>query len=176
MAEKPENVLAILKAKQASFTKALPELNMFYNTGGKKPRVKFYEGTEGLKAIYWDTLESKQTLLEYGSIDDMWDALPKNFISEYVQARIRQGLWVKGIIPNTQTGQDYIKKDRQELRELILVPKNRFMFSNEITIYDDKLAIISFKEKIGVIIESKKIAETQKMIFQLAWLGALQAV
>ena len=174
LAENPENILAILKAKQQAFIKALPELNLFFSTGGKKPRVKFYQGVEGLKTMYLDTLESKQTLLEYGSIDDMWNVMPKNFITEYVQARVRQGLWVKGLIPNSQAGQDYVKNDKKELRELILLPKNKFIFSNEVTIYNNKLAIMSFPEKIGVIIESKKIAETQKAIFELAWLGALQ--
>ena len=175
LAENPENILAILKAKQASFIKALPELTMFYAAGGEKPRVKFYQGVEGLKAIYWDTLQSKKTLLEYGSIDDMYSIMPKSFIAEYVQARAKQGLWVRGLIPNTQAGQDYVKNDKQELRELILVTKNKFVFSNEITIYNNKLTIVSFPEKIGVVIESKKIAETQRSIFELAWLGALQA-
>jgi sugar-specific transcriptional regulator TrmB len=175
LAENPNSFLEILKIKQQAFIKVLPELNLFYAAGGKKPRVKFYEGVEGLKAIYLDTLQSKHTLLEYGSIDDMWNVMPKSFIVEYVKARIKQGLWVKGLVPNTQAGQDYMKNDTQELRELILIPKNKFMFSNEITIYNNKLAIVSFPEKIGVVIESKKIAETQKMIFQLAWLGALQA-
>jgi len=175
LAENPENVLAILKAKQASFTKALPELNMFFSAGGTKPRVKFYQGVEGLKAIYWGTLESKRTLLEYGSIDDMFSAMPKSFIAEYVAARVKQGLWVKGLVPGTQAGQDYVRNDRKELREIILLPKNKFIFSNEITVYNNKLAIVSFPEKIGVVIESKKIAETQRSIFELAWLGALQA-
>lgn len=175
LAENPGNVFAILKAKQESFLKALPELSLFYSTGGKKPRIKFYEGVEGLKAMYWDTLESKQKILVYGSIDDMWGIIPKEFISEYIKARIKKGLWVKGIIPNTFAGQEYVKKDKQEYRELILIPRDKFIFSNEINIYNDKLAIFSFPEKIGVIIESRKIAETQKSIFELAWLGALQA-
>lgn len=42
----------------------------------------------------------------------------------------------------------------------------------EINIFANKLAIISFKEQMGVIIESADVAKTQRAIFELAWLGA----
>jgi hypothetical protein len=34
------------------------------------------------------------------------------------------------------------------------------------------MLIISYKELLGVVIESAEIARTQKAIFELAWLGA----
>ena len=43
-------------------------------------------------------------------------------------------------------------------------------FSNEINIYDNKVAIISFKDDlIGMIIESSEIADTQRTIFKMVW-------
>ena len=32
--------------------------------------------------------------------------------------------------------------------------------------------IASYRDQMGVIIESKEIADTQRAIFELAWLGA----
>jgi HTH-type transcriptional regulator, sugar sensing transcriptional regulator len=176
LAENPEHVLAILKAREKSFIEALPELQMLYHTGGNKPKVRFYEGVEGLKAMYWDTLESKETILVYNNITEMWGAIPKDFKKTYVKERVRRKIFDRCICSATAETMEYSKKDKEELREMVFVPKDRFNFKNEINIYNDKVAIFSFPEKIGVIIESKKIAETQKMIFQLAWLGALQAV
>ena len=60
------------------------------------------------------------------------------------------------------------------MRHLILISKERLVFSNGINIYNNKVAIFSFPERIGVIIESEKIAETQRSIFELAWLGAIK--
>lgn len=174
LAENPEHVLAMLKAREKSFIQALPELAMLYQTGGSKPRVKFYEGVEGLKAMYIDTLESKETILVYNNVAEMWGAIPKDFKKEYVKERVKRHIRDKCICSATPETMEYSKKDKEELREMIFVPKENFSFQNEIDIYNDKVAIFSFPEKIGVIIESKKIAETQKMIFQLAWLGALQ--
>ena len=176
LAEDPENILRILKSREQSFLKAMPELKMLLGAGSKKPRVRFYEGVEGLKAMYWDTLLSKKAILVYGSIDDMWGAMPREFIKEYVRERARKNINIRGLVPSTPDAQEYVKRDKEELRHLILIPKDKFVFSNEINIYNDKLAIFSFPERIGVIIESKKIAETQRSIFELAWLGAIHGV
>ena len=175
LAENPEQVLAILKVREKSFVEALPELRTLYTSGGKKPRVRFYEGVEGLKNMYWDTLESEGTILVYGSITDMWDAMPREFIRNYVKERVKRQISIRGLVPNTPEAQDYVKRDKEEMRNLILIPVERFVFANEINIYNDKVAIFSFPEKIGVITESKKIAETQRAIFELAWLGAMKA-
>lgn len=175
LAENPENVLALLKTRQHAFLEALPELKLLYQTGGKKPRIRFYEGAEGLKVMYWDTLESKGAVLAYGAITEMWEAVSQEFIRDYVRERVKRGIFMRGIVPNTSDSQEYVKRDKQEMRHLLLVPANKFTFNNEINIYNDKVAIFSFPDKIGVIIESKKIAETQRAIFELAWLGALAA-
>jgi len=53
---------------------------------------------------------------------------------------------------------------------MCLVSPEKFDFTNEINIYDDKVAIISFKnELIGMIIESTEIANSQRAIFNMCW-------
>jgi len=176
IAEDPEVVLGLLKTREKALVRALPDLKLLLQTGGRKPRVKFYDGVEGLKAMYWDTLKSKGTILVYGSIDDMWYAMPRDFIKDYVKERAERKINIRGLVPNTADAQEYVKRDKEEMRHLILIPKERFVFSNEINIYNNKVAIFSFPERIGVIIESEKIAETQRSIFELAWLGAIKGV
>ena len=53
-----------------------------------------------------------------------------------------------------------------------LVPKDSFDFSPEINIYDNKVMIASWKEKLGIIIESHEIADAMKKVFELAWAEA----
>lgn len=68
-------------------------------------------------------------------------------------------------------GREHQKNDRKENRVTRLVPKDKFPFSNEINIFGNKVMIASFKDQIGVIIESADVARTQRAIFELAWLG-----
>lgn len=45
------------------------------------------------------------------------------------------------------------------MRETALVPADKFKFSPEINIYDNKVMIASWREKLGIIIESHEIAD-----------------
>ena len=62
--------------------------------------------------------------------------------------------------------------------EIFAVNPTQFPFKNAQYIYEDKVASVSFDkdEIMGVIIESKSNAETNKSIFNLAWLGATSFV
>ena len=53
------------------------------------------------------------------------------------------------------------------------MPAKDFAFSPEINIYDNKVMIASWKDKLGVTIESKEIADAMKKIFELAWAEAI---
>ena len=55
---------------------------------------------------------------------------------------------------------------------------NEFAFENQISIYDNFVAIMSLNpdELTGVLIESAVYARTQKAIFDLSWLGATSFV
>ena len=55
------------------------------------------------------------------------------------------------------------------MREIAFVPADKYYFSPEINIYDNKVMIASWKEKLGIIIESAEIADAMKKIFELSW-------
>ena len=76
---------------------------------------------------------------------------------------------VHAILLNNKMGQVFKDREKAEKREVHLVPADKFPMSNEINIYDDKVAIISHKDLMGVIIQNKQIADTQRSIFKLGW-------
>ena len=58
------------------------------------------------------------------------------------------------------------------MRETALVPTDMCDFIPEINIYDNKVMIASWREKLGIIIESAEIADAMKKIYELAWAEA----
>ena len=42
-------------------------------------------------------------------------------------------------------------------------------FSPEINIYNNKILITSWKEKMAILIESKELADLQRLTFNLLW-------
>jgi len=149
----------------------LPELRSIYNKK-EKPKVKFYEGKEGLKQVYEDTLTAKEPLiLGYSCAEPMYQSLP-NFFPDYLKRRVAKKIHGKMIAPDTPGIREMIKTDKADLRESRIVPKEQLNLAIEINIYDNKVMIASWEENLGILIESDKIADAQKKIFELAWRGA----
>ena len=48
-------------------------------------------------------------------------------------------------------------------------PDNKYNIPNEIDIYADKVALMSFTDQIAVIIENKEIAESMRNLWKMAW-------
>lgn len=147
---------------------ALPELKGLFNKQ-LQPKVRYFEGIEGVKRVYEDTLTATTEILNYANsreVRNYWS----NYDEEYVQKRIKKKIVLKGIAPDDEYGLRVKKDDKKSLREIRLLPAKEFSFTNEINIYDNKVAIVSFKNKpIGIIIESQEIADTQRDIFKMAW-------
>ena len=148
----------------------LPQLKSIHNVGSR-PKVMFYEGREGMEKVYEDTLTSHEAIRAYASVGDMHLGLP-GYFPDYYKRRSEKGIAIRAIIPSNEAGKERKSFDKDEMRESALVPGDRFNFSPEINIYDDKVMIASWKEKLGIIIESHEIADAMKKIYELAWAEA----
>ena len=177
LAESPDQIEKLLLKKienERSFLgearKIIPELKSMHNVADR-PKVLFYEGREGLEKVYEDTLTSTEPIRAYASVGDMHSGLP-GYFPDYYKRRAGKGIHIRAIIPDTEAGRERRTFDKMESRETALVPKDSFYFSPEINIYDNKVMIASWKEKLGIIIESKEIADSMKKIYELAWAEA----
>lgn len=177
-AENPESLVSYMEKKSREYKEkaqqvrnALPQLKAIYSEKGKNPIVRFYEGKKGIETVYEDTLTSSEPIRAYASVRNMHEVLPEYF-PEYYRRRALKGISIRGILPATKEAIERKKFDDDEERDSRLVPIDKYDFSPEIDIYDDKVAIMSLKEEFGVIIESKEIAEAQKKIYELAWEAA----
>ena len=180
VAENPDKVIVFLenkiKKEQERLKQAydlLPELFSIYNVK-EKPKVKFYEGGERIKEAFEDTLTAKNEILGYAVGTDAFEAVGEKYLRDYFEKRVKKNIKVKVIAPDDIDTLKVVAKDREELRETMVVPKDKFYFTTETNIYNDKVLNVSWKEKFAVLIESKEIADAQKKVFELAWLGAKQ--
>ena len=177
VAESPDQIEKILSEKIEIYQKSLseirgiiPELKSMQAIDDR-PKVMFYEGKEGLKTVYEDTLSAHEPIRAYATVDDMHKALPTYF-PEYYKRRTKKGIAIRAIVPGTTMGKERKEEDKKEMRETALVPHDKYYFSPEINIYDNKTMIASWREKLGIIIESAEIADAMKKIYELAWAEA----
>jgi predicted transcriptional regulator len=150
--EDPEKIKKDLEKKEALFSEILPQLKSIYNVKGTKPKIKFYEGKEGLMEAYDDALKYSGEILAFGS-EDVRNNLGEDWIEWYINL-----------------AESIVARDREHLRICKLIKKEKYPFSIEVDIYGfQKVALISSKEMMAVIIESAEINNTLKWIFELAW-------
>lgn len=180
VAENPDKVIVFLENKikkgEERLRQAynlLPELFSIYNIE-EKPKVKYYEGTNRMKEAFEDTLTSKEEILAYAIGSDAIKSVGNEYVEDYINKRVIKNIKIRVICPNDSESLTMINKNKEQLRESIVIPEDKFHFSVETNIYNDKVLNISWKEKFAVMIESKEIADAQKKVFELAWLGAKQ--
>lgn len=171
----PEYVALEARKNVQALERALPEMRSLQSAKYRKPHVRFFEGWEGVRHVYEDSLTAETELLNFANsavIRQFWP----NYDEEYVAERVKTGIRLRGIAPDDAAGRKVHGEDEEKLREIRLVPASDFDFRNEINIYDHKVAICSFdsglkgdRDMFGVIIESKEVAETQRQIFEMAW-------
>ncbi len=147
--------------------KIIPELKSIHNISDR-PKVSFYEGRDGIERVYEDTLTSSEPIRAYASVENMHEGLP-GYFPEYYKRRAGKGIAIRAIIPDSPTGRERKNFDNKEMRESALVPRKMFDFIPEINIYDNKVMIASWREKLGIIIESSEIADAMKKIYELSW-------
>jgi DNA-binding MarR family transcriptional regulator len=174
--------IALAEGRHERAQKLLPELEGLFALSPHKPRVRFFEGIEGMLQMYEDhiTDTGPYEMLSYSNVEALMRFLPSRFIQKYIKAKQTIGIKTRAIFPNTSFSAHYNARmykgaKRPFLVQSRVVPPETFPYQAEIVIYGkNKVSIINFHEQvlIGVIIEDEIIAGMMNMIFELAWKGA----
>ena len=162
-AQNPKKIEASLKEKQNVLEQIMPQLLMLTTTSKKKAFVSFFENEEGVNDIYKDVLDqSDQTTLvwaAYGISEGLlWsDSLPNQCNRKVILPKNKAKEFPNKLLP----------KDFSEVRvsskEQSLIEAEIILFSN------NRTAIISKPENVGIIIENEKVFNTLKGMFLNIW-------
>jgi HTH-type transcriptional regulator, sugar sensing transcriptional regulator len=169
-AESPDKLKLLLKERERRVQTILPELRSMANTAGLRPRVRMYDGIEGVKAVFEDTLTVNDKWLSgILSMEDLYKTPGKTFMDDYVQRRIGSGISLRVIRSQVKEVEETWPSSANEARELRYAPEG-LVFPMTLYLYDGKVGIIGTqKEHFGMIIESRDLYQTQKNLFETLW-------
>lgn len=145
-------------------------LTRVYTKRMKKPVIKYVEGWSGIIELYEESLQCRDTegIRSYTSFRDLQKEMPE-YIYKYIQKRTSRRIHLRAIVPDSGYGEEAKRDQNHYFREVRLVPFEKFDFSPEIYIYENKLALMSLREKFGMVVESEEIVEALKKTWELAW-------
>lgn len=143
-----------------------------------KPKIQFFEGQEGARAVLDTTLTSKEKLLRaFLSIADVSDFAGAEYFNDYTSRRVKKGYTLHAI-RTLEKDRIALERDvyarryrtsKKEHRDIRYV-SDELAFPVTIYMFDDKLAILSSRdENFALLIESPELAEMQKKLFGLIW-------
>ena len=156
----------------------LPQLEAMVNPLGTRPQIEYFEGVEGARTAYEDSLTAKEkTLRAYLSLHDVGEFMGSWFLDKVTKERIKRG-YTLNTIRTLEKDQSAVaekfsisayptnKKEKREVRFI----KEELAFPATLYIYDEKILVISTKEEgFALIIESKELASMQRKLFDVMW-------
>lgn len=171
VAEDPRKLEDQLDERKVILRRVMPELLSITNLLNKKPKIRYYEGAEGIKEVYKDTLKHPDQELLAWVAEEAATKFDLDFLeSFYVPKRLEKKIWVRAIAPDFPEMRKYQATDEKSLRRTKIVSTEEFPMDVEINLYGkSKIGIMSFEEQFGLIIESPKIFNTLKSIFEMKW-------
>lgn len=176
--EAPEKLEALMLEKVHIAKSLLPELKSLASASGFRPKIRFYEGMDGVERVFTESLSAEGEILGYTNLRQVLERIP-DFFKEYTGKRLKQGIKTRYLSPNTVESvhalDPFLPKGYDpNLIEMLLVNKDQFPFDNEILIFGNAVGIVSLNpdELLGLMVESATFASTMKAVFDLAWLGA----
>jgi len=179
-AEDPNKLLEVvhreqfeLQEREKAIQDILPDLQDLFQTTvqqGQKPRVKFYEGKEGLKSVRNEFLKvkSKETIGIFN-----YDYINQVFTEEenlaFSQKRAKKNIVAKSVY-TSEHGPILEDSTRRELADIRYISHEEYNSPIDITVFDNKVAITALEgELMSAVIENEKVADAMSQIIGLIW-------
>lgn len=157
-----ETALAENKIKQS-----MPQMLSYFYSFTEKPGIRLLQGEEGLKEIYTDTLRSKEDIYFLRTPSEV-KVMGDDFYMRYKKKRADLGIKTYAYTKKTAFARMLASDDKKNNMIRTWIDEDDYTAPVEINIYGDKVAFLSFGEEVmGVIIQSRPIAESMRQIFKL---------
>jgi len=173
-AESPEHLLQVIKIREQKLVQLehdvhgiLPELKSVYEKSESKPKVKYFEGDAGIRAILQNVLDvAGRTQTKRYQVYSS-SAIRKRLYAifpDYNEQRIRRNVSVQSISIGAG-GELHGMDERKWLTKEKGAPTYTLLYSGKIA----HISLGENNELMGVVIEDVNTYRTTVMIFQSLW-------
>lgn len=162
----PRKLLGDLQEKQAKVKSILPELEALKESVKEKPGIELYEGLNGLKTIFEDIIkEDKESW--FISDPNLMEAL-EFYFPHFIKQKRKQGMFSRVITSDNKLMRQYKRNNPKKYVDLKFIDEK---LPTSKIIYGNKVATLTFEKEnsIGIIVENKQIANTERKLFELLW-------
>jgi len=182
----PESIPKVLEIRKNRYNQTIdkqielikqtiPEIQSMRQKDIIMPKIKFYEGLDGIEQVLNDSLKAKEEIYTYSDINGMIKHM-EEINNRYIIKRQEHNVKKKAIILDTPFAKKYLKGYYPNITEFRTISHKLYPYALEMEIYDNKISYLTFSEDnlIGIIIENKEIYEMNRAIFKFVWDHAIR--
>jgi sugar-specific transcriptional regulator TrmB len=164
--------LCDLSQKKERLEAVIPKLLTMLGGISKQPRVKFYQGEQGIRDIFEDILRTPNDGM-YSIVDLQYswsshDEDMRKWVKSFIARREEQDIWWNAIAVQSDTSNKELRRRSAGKRKVKMI--QGIEIPAEVNIYGNKVALTSTSgEMIGVVIDNGPIVETMRNIHQFLW-------
>lgn len=170
-AEHPEQLerlldlqLLELKERRHRMKELMPRLAAFYNAAGVKPKVRYFEGLQGLRRVQAEFEQFADDIIQIVSLDTFRLLQDPQMSKQHQDSITRRRNNVRSILITER------QVSLPETFEYVTIPPSAVPIEGEMTVCGDRLVLFSYASNIMAIeIQSRVIAETARAALELAW-------
>jgi hypothetical protein len=161
--------VAKIEDRRARLQAFMPRLLAIFNAIEDKPKVRFFEGEEGMDVFREEISESREEIWELVAVDEFTTRVAgiseKKRIELSKRAHGRLLYAIKpGSLPPLHAAHEV------EMRE---IDYQRFPFSGSMVLVANRIYILTTKTKgLGIIIESREVADMLRALYDHVWQSA----
>jgi sugar-specific transcriptional regulator TrmB len=169
--ESPEKLKFLLKRRQETLDKELPELSALYNMKSGASLIKYYEGLESVKNVYEELLKDIKSGDEYLVLSDqaMWQKLDEPYFKKFLERRGRLPIKIKMLLQNSTIAQEMLKFQKNYNSEVRILPEGTTLSTNLI-VTPQRVVIHQLVTPIfAIVIENPSIIKMHQESFNIMW-------
>lgn len=170
-AEHPRVLERQLQERLQDFKETMPELLSLYITTPGKPRVRFYEGKEGVLAVFDELLE-EEAYDNLGEPDNFTKVMGEEYTREIGRQIAERRIHTRELYCRPTQPLLHNEHYDNAVQEIRFLPEGHHI-TTDVCISETKVYLISLEQNPhAVIIEDSGIVHSQAVMFEVMWQGA----
>lgn len=171
VATDPSRFEDILRDRRERLEEALPELRSFYKLKGNKSVIKYFEGVDGVKVAYENSLRDIRNGDKYYVLADTpnWRQLDYEWLEKYSERRSRRKLDIKVLLKDSKEARHFKMRERA-LNMHVKIFTKPLELVGDILISPQMLILHNFAPPVtATVIELDDVIQTHLNLFEYVW-------
>jgi sugar-specific transcriptional regulator TrmB len=169
--ENPKKIMDSFEKSKALFAQHAPQIEALYKNARQEPSIRLYEGEKGIVQILEEIGASLVGIDAFFSPAKFFAVVSKSDTNNFLKAIEKNQNVLRDLVERDKQADAFmrdVRRNKHSFHKVKLLPKD-FSVSVDVLVTGNKVAMISFDNMMGLIVENAEIAKFHKSIHDFFW-------